>query len=85
MILRYGSTYERRMIRPIKPIDIGERLADTERVTEAVREAGREARLKHKQLGVPIVVWRDGQVVEIPPEEIVVDAPQADSTPEKRS
>jgi ABC-type lipopolysaccharide export system ATPase subunit len=23
--------------------------------------------------GVPIVVWRDGQVVEIPPEAIVVD------------
>lgn len=65
------------MIRPIKTIDVGEILADTERVTEAVRQAGRDARLKHKQLGVPLVVWRDGQVVEIPPEEIVVDPPEA--------
>ena len=62
-------------IQPTKSIDVGERFADTERVTEAVRQAGREARLKHKQLGVPLVVWRDGQVVEIPPEEIVVDPP----------
>jgi hypothetical protein len=68
------------MIRPIKSIDIAERFADTERVTEAIREAGRQARLKHKQLGVPLVVWRDGQIVEIPPEEIVVD-PSTDKPP----
>jgi hypothetical protein len=67
------------MIRPIKTIDVGEILADTERVTDAVRQAGREARHKHKQLGVPLVVWRDGKVVEIPPEEIVVDPPAEDS------
>jgi hypothetical protein len=54
---------------------VGELLSDTERVTDAVRQAGREARLRHKQLGVPLVVWRDGQVVLIPPEEIVVDPP----------
>jgi hypothetical protein len=64
------------MIRPLKPSDIDERFADTDRVTEAIRQAGRDARLRHKQLGVPLVVWRDGQVVEIPPEEIVVDPPQ---------
>jgi hypothetical protein len=40
-----------------------------------LREAGRQARLKHKQMGVPIVIWRDDQIVEIPPEEIVVDPP----------
>jgi len=65
----------------MKQIDIGEILADTERVTEAVRQAGREARLRHKQAGVPIVVWQDGKVVEIPPEEIVVDLPEAGSPP----
>jgi len=65
------------MIRPVKEIDVGEILADTEQVTAAVRRAGRDARLKHKQLGVPLVVWRDGQVVEIPPEEIIVDPPEA--------
>jgi hypothetical protein len=68
------------MHRPIKIVDVGQRLADTERVTEAVREAGRQARLKHKQMGVPIVIWRDGQIIEIPPEEIVVDPPATSLT-----
>jgi len=30
------------------------------------------ALLRHKKLGNPIAVWRDGEVVEIPPEEIPV-------------
>jgi len=34
--------------------------------------AGREARARHKALGQSIVVWRDGKVVEIPPEEIEI-------------
>ncbi|HEX5106683.1 MAG TPA: hypothetical protein VFV87_22840 [Pirellulaceae bacterium] len=63
------------MIRHADDRSINELLADTDRVMQAVRQAGRDARLRHKQLGVPLVVWRDGQVVEIPPEEIVVDPP----------
>ena len=63
------------MIRKAQELDVSEILSDTQRVTEAVRQAGRDARLKHKQLGVPLVVWRDGKVVEIPPDEIVVDPP----------
>jgi len=43
-----------------------------EDITAALREAGREARRRHKALGHPIVIWRDGRVVEVPPEEIEV-------------
>ena len=43
---------------------------------QAVNRAARDAHLMHKQLGVPLVVWRDGKVVEIPPEEIIVDPPE---------
>lgn len=63
------------MIRHTNDRPVSELLADTERVTDAVRQAGRDARLRHKQLGVPLVVWRDGKVAEIPPEEIVVESP----------
>ena len=42
-------------------------------VVEAGRRAVRDAILLHKQTGHPIVVWKDGKVVEIPPEEIVID------------
>ena len=34
--------------------------------------AGREALARHKALGLPVVIWRDGKVVEIPPEEIEI-------------
>lgn len=39
-------------------------------ILEAVRRAVQIAIWKHKQLGQPIVIWRDGKVVWIPPEEI---------------
>ena len=42
-------------------------------VEDAGRKAARAAKLLHKQTGHPIVVWKDGKVVEIPPEEIVID------------
>ena len=35
-------------------------------------QAGREALARHKALGIPVVIWRDGKVVEVPPEEIEV-------------
>lgn len=38
----------------------------------ALKEAVAEALAEHKRQGNPIVVWRDGKVVRIPPEEIIV-------------
>lgn len=51
-------------------------LRRSEAVEAAVRASVREALIQHKQMGHPIVVWKDGQVcwipakeIEIPPEE----------------
>ena len=53
-----------RLFREGKPID------------DAMNAAVREVVLRHKQLGAPLVVWRDGKVVWIPAEEIsTVDVP----------
>jgi len=41
-------------------------------VEEALRRAVRHALLEHKRAGNTIAVWRDGQVVLIPAEEIQV-------------
>jgi predicted ABC-type ATPase len=41
-------------------------------VMEIFTAAGRDALARHKALGVPAVIWRDGRVVEIPPEEIEI-------------
>ena len=69
------------MIRRLHPsVDIEEICLDGTAIDDAVERAGRQARLKHKQLGVPLVVWQDGQIVHIPPEEIVVDPPDAPAT-----
>jgi hypothetical protein len=46
------------------------RLSETERIVAAVQKASAEAIRMHKRLGVPIVIWRDGKVVIVPPEEI---------------
>jgi len=68
------------MIRRLQPaVDVDAVCREGTAIEEAVERAAREARLKHKQLGVPLVVWRDGQVVEIPPEEIVVDLPAGEA------
>lgn len=70
------------MIRRLQPtVDVDEICRDGTQIDAAVERAGREARLRHKQLGVPLVVWRDGQVVHIPPEEIVVDLPSNSAAP----
>ena len=61
-----------------QPRNIEEILTETDLADRAVRKAVREAVLRHKLLGNPIAVWRDGKVVWIPPEEIEVPPPEED-------
>jgi hypothetical protein len=42
------------------------------RAEMALKEAVAEAIAEHKRMGRSIVVWKDGKVVKIPPEEIVI-------------
>jgi hypothetical protein len=44
-----------------------------EEIEEIFRQAVRQALWKHKQLGQSIAASRNGKVVIIPPEEILVD------------
>jgi hypothetical protein len=37
------------------------------------KEAMKEARRKHKEAGVPMVVWKDGKIARIQPDEIEID------------
>ena len=47
-----------------------ERVNDLPRILDAMREAVREALLRHKQAGHPVAAWQDGRVVWIQPEDI---------------
>ncbi|MEI8372511.1 MAG: hypothetical protein WCJ35_06725 [Planctomycetota bacterium] len=49
-------------------------------IDSAMNAAVRDAVLQHKQKGLPLVVWRDGKVAWIPPDDLDLD-PAATSTP----
>ena len=46
---------------------------DGRAIDEALREAARDARRFHKAIGNPMATWKDGQVVWVQPEDIIVD------------
>jgi NCAIR mutase (PurE)-related protein len=43
-----------------------------ELIDRLMDRAARDALRKHKRLGVPVVVWQDGKMVELQPDEIEV-------------
>jgi len=47
------------------------------RAVEAMKRAVAEALADHKRAGDPIFVWRNGKVIEIPPEQIEIREEQA--------
>lgn len=51
---------------------VEEAFSDPEIITQALAQGVREALLKHKQAGNPIVIWKDGKAVWLKPEEIPV-------------
>ncbi|MCL4821145.1 MAG: hypothetical protein KJ067_18570 [Vicinamibacteria bacterium] len=55
-----------------------ERVSDLPRILDAMEEGVRQALRRHKALGNPIAIWKDGAVVWIPPEEILPDEPSTD-------
>lgn len=60
--------------------DVRSIMLDTDLVEKALRRAVADDMIRHKRLGQPIVVWRDGRVVWVPAEEIQVPA-EADDAP----
>jgi hypothetical protein len=50
-----------------------ERVHDVDRILDAINQGAREALLRHKRAGVPIVVWRNERVEWIAAEDLDVD------------
>jgi hypothetical protein len=50
-----------------------ERINDHSRILDALRQAVREALLRHKLAGNPVAVWQNERVVWVPADEIPVD------------
>lgn len=43
-----------------------------DRVLLALRRTARETYITHKKMGWPIIIWEDGKVVTVQPEDIVI-------------
>ncbi len=57
-------------------------MLDGKSIQRALRQSWISVLAHHKKMGYPVVVWSNGKVVEIPPEEIVIpelDPPSNDS------
>jgi hypothetical protein len=50
--------------------NIGELLEQNDLITEAIRKGGREAMKQYILAGQPMVSWKDGEIVKIPPEDL---------------
>jgi hypothetical protein len=48
--------------------DIELRMQDVDALLAAMNEARGDALRRHASAGVPVVVWSDGKVIELPPE-----------------
>ena len=55
---------------------IDELFREGKEIDNALRKAVQQALLKHKKAGNPIAEWRDGKVVLVRPEDIVVEEKQ---------
>jgi hypothetical protein len=52
------------------PRDISEILSDPTVLEQSAREAAQDAIQRHKQMGLPMAIWRDGHVAWVAPEEL---------------
>jgi hypothetical protein len=59
--------------------DIDALFADGTEIDKAITRAVREAVLRHKLLGNPVADWRDGKVVWLQPDEIILPEEEAGS------
>jgi len=53
-----------------EPRDIERLFLEGTEIDAALQASACEARLRHKQLGLPVVVWHEGRAVWVPPESI---------------
>lgn len=56
-----------------------------ERIDYGVRRGAARALARHKKNGVPIAVWKDGKVVQIQPQDIVIPEEFKDIVDEKET
>lgn len=66
-----------------RAVDVEALICEEPPVIEAIRRGNLEVMKRHIQAGVPMVSWKGGQVIKIPPEELVemLKAAETESPP----
>lgn len=59
--------------------DIAAILRDGTAIDQAIERAGYAVVRRHRQLALPLVLWQDGRVVEVPPDSVPI--PDDDTPP----
>jgi hypothetical protein len=62
------------MLAKKKRRDLDQLLEDDILIESALREGVRDALRRHKEAGLPVAAWRNGKVVWVPPQKIVLGA-----------
>ncbi|HEY4646874.1 MAG TPA: hypothetical protein VIH25_11410 [Steroidobacteraceae bacterium] len=52
--------------------EIADRIRDGDAIDRAIIATHRRVILRHRQLRMPLVIWRDGKVVEVSPDSIAL-------------
>ena len=71
---------------PVKP-SIEQIFREMTQIDDAIRAGARDAVRMHQRLGNPIAVWRDGQAIDVPADEIVLpdERPSDQSQPRREA
>jgi hypothetical protein len=64
--------------------DVESILRDGPAIDRAIVAARRRVIQRHRQLGVPLAIWRGGQVVEVPPESVELPADASGAKADER-
>lgn len=62
-------------------VDVGRLMEEQAPIDRAVEEAQALTVRRHRQMGLPLVVWRDGRVKWIEPDQIIPWDEQSGSAP----
>jgi len=65
--------------------EIADRIRDGDAIDRAIIATHRRVILRHRQLRMPLVIWRDGKVVEVSPDSIALPGDVAIQPPPAES
>ena len=57
--------------------DIGAIIREGTAIDRAIESAHRRVIRRHRQLGIPLVIWKDGRVIEVPPDSVPLSEPES--------